>query len=82
MKGLTRNQLEAALNVMGYGQAHGDDPVILGDTMKRVFELYGDDYFVEHDPLHDQWELCNENPVWSEARKGGTIAIRKGHKVR
>ena len=82
MKGLSRRQLEAALSVMGHGPTQGDDHVILEDTMERVFELYGDDYFVEHDPCHDPWELCNENPIWDEARRGGTIKIRKGHKVR
>ena len=82
MKGMSRKQLEAALTVMGHGPTKGEDNVILEETMKTVFNLYGDDYFADRGACNEAWELCNENPVWDEARKGGTITIRKGHKVR
>lgn len=82
MKGLSLQQLDAALRAAGHGPTQGDDHVIFENQINRIFERYGDDYYVEHDPCNDPWELCIENPVWDEARKNGSIGIRKGYKVK
>lgn len=81
MKGLSLQQLDAALRLTGHGPTQGDDHVIFEDEIKSVFDRYGDDYFRDYG-WDTPWELCKENHVWDEARKNGSIGIRKGYKVK
>jgi len=66
---------------MGYSQAEKKDHVMLKDVIDRIFEDYGDDYFVERGSLNTVWELCDENPIWDQARRNGDLTIRKGFKI-
>ena len=80
MKGLTRQQLDAALMVMGHSPRDGND-VIFEDTVKKLFGYYGDDYVLDLNVTGDSYVMAAENPVWDETRRVGGIKIRKGHKV-
>ena len=54
---------------------------MLKDVIDRIFEDYGDDYFVQRGSLNTVWELCDENPIWDQARRNGDLTIRKGFKI-